>query len=237
MIQSAWRVYSRTTGLSRQPNGDVQKPSTPWADCADSESGVSKAASAAGTSQAAPIVSDDRRNRRIRGRTQRQNRRLARELASETPEPIALPSADSASGGARSTGATSPSTGALDLVRDFRAGVCADPTALGGSAGHPFSCNEPCRFASKPRGCKDGDDCPRCHMCPWRKPADPTLLRCQWCHKPCRKPGPLAEHIRRIHLRDLSPDQAIVVLDTGEQFAIDSMSGFSKAGMRSSVVR
>lgn len=39
-----------------------------------------------------------------------------------------------------------------------------------GSTGHPFSCNAPCKYALKPRGCKDGAECDRCHLCKWKKP-------------------------------------------------------------------
>eukprot|EP00418_Pyrodinium_bahamense_P059198 CAMPEP_0179181682 /NCGR_PEP_ID=MMETSP0796-20121207/89992_1 /TAXON_ID=73915 /ORGANISM="Pyrodinium bahamense, Strain pbaha01" /LENGTH=311 /DNA_ID=CAMNT_0020885473 /DNA_START=11 /DNA_END=946 /DNA_ORIENTATION=- len=38
-----------------------------------------------------------------------------------------------------------------------------------GSAGHPLLCARPCKYAGKPRGCKDGKACARCHLCPWRR--------------------------------------------------------------------
>mmetsp|Transcript_126423 Transcript_126423/g.319269 ORF Transcript_126423/g.319269 Transcript_126423/m.319269 type:complete len:270 (-) Transcript_126423:101-910(-) len=38
-----------------------------------------------------------------------------------------------------------------------------------GSVGHPFSCAEACKYARKPRGCKDGADCNRCHQCEWNR--------------------------------------------------------------------
>uniref|UniRef100_A0A7S4RBE8 C3H1-type domain-containing protein n=1 Tax=Alexandrium monilatum TaxID=311494 RepID=A0A7S4RBE8_9DINO len=38
-----------------------------------------------------------------------------------------------------------------------------------GSAGHPLLCAKPCKYACKPRGCKDGKSCDRCHLCPWRR--------------------------------------------------------------------
>jgi len=44
-----------------------------------------------------------------------------------------------------------------------------------GSTGHPFSCNAPCKYALKPRGCKDGAECDRCHLCKWKKPMTPIL--------------------------------------------------------------
>lgn len=64
----------------------------------------------------------------------------------------------------------------LNLVRAFQAGAAAGPDEektdakdLGGSAGHPFTCAQPCKFVGTRRGCKDGDRCARCHQCPWRR--------------------------------------------------------------------
>lgn len=37
-----------------------------------------------------------------------------------------------------------------------------------GSAGHPDSCAEACKYARKPRGCKDGASCDHCHFCTWK---------------------------------------------------------------------
>lgn len=42
-----------------------------------------------------------------------------------------------------------------------------------GSAGHPDGCGLPCKYHWKPRGCKDGAACARCHLCPWQ----PLLAR------------------------------------------------------------
>jgi len=38
-----------------------------------------------------------------------------------------------------------------------------------GSTGHPFSCGAACKYAQKSRGCKDGLNCPRCHLCRWSR--------------------------------------------------------------------
>lgn len=38
-----------------------------------------------------------------------------------------------------------------------------------GSVGHPHSCGEACKFALKPKGCKDGANCVRCHLCQWSR--------------------------------------------------------------------
>jgi hypothetical protein len=38
-----------------------------------------------------------------------------------------------------------------------------------GSVGHPRTCAEACKYAHKPRGCKDGSACDRCHLCQWRR--------------------------------------------------------------------
>jgi len=42
------------------------------------------------------------------------------------------------------------------------------PQLCKGSVGHPEACAEPCKYATKSRGCKDGLDCQRCHLCHWR---------------------------------------------------------------------
>lgn len=38
-----------------------------------------------------------------------------------------------------------------------------------GTIGHPFTCNPPCKYARKPKGCKDGSQCTHCHECVWRR--------------------------------------------------------------------
>eukprot|EP00930_Biecheleria_cincta_P069424 TRINITY_DN5716_c0_g1_i1.p1 TRINITY_DN5716_c0_g1~~TRINITY_DN5716_c0_g1_i1.p1 ORF type:complete len:326 (+),score=39.65 TRINITY_DN5716_c0_g1_i1:38-979(+) len=38
-----------------------------------------------------------------------------------------------------------------------------------GSVGHPHSCSAACKYAAKGRGCKDGADCDRCHLCAWKR--------------------------------------------------------------------
>mmetsp|Transcript_39266 Transcript_39266/g.112065 ORF Transcript_39266/g.112065 Transcript_39266/m.112065 type:complete len:241 (+) Transcript_39266:63-785(+) len=40
-----------------------------------------------------------------------------------------------------------------------------------GTVGHPVSCAGACKYAWKRRGCKDGVNCNRCHMCEWKKHA------------------------------------------------------------------
>jgi len=38
-----------------------------------------------------------------------------------------------------------------------------------GSQGHPLCCQSPCKYVRKRKGCKDGRDCTRCHMCLFSK--------------------------------------------------------------------
>lgn len=45
----------------------------------------------------------------------------------------------------------------------------AEPLESIGSAGHPYTCAEACKYAKKPRGCKDGAACARCHQCGWHR--------------------------------------------------------------------
>jgi hypothetical protein len=46
-------------------------------------------------------------------------------------------------------------------------GSSACPTM--GSVGHPSACQWPCKYNSKPRGCKHGTACVRCHLCRWTR--------------------------------------------------------------------
>jgi hypothetical protein len=38
-----------------------------------------------------------------------------------------------------------------------------------GSAGHPHLCKEACRYTKRKGGCKNGADCPNCHLCFWQR--------------------------------------------------------------------
>jgi len=38
-----------------------------------------------------------------------------------------------------------------------------------GSIGHPHLCASACKYAWKKRGCKDGINCDRCHLCEWKR--------------------------------------------------------------------
>lgn len=49
------------------------------------------------------------------------------------------------------------------------------PIASKGSMGHPYACNEACKYAKKTRGCKDGASCDRCHLCEWKRPVKKTV--------------------------------------------------------------
>jgi len=46
-----------------------------------------------------------------------------------------------------------------------------------GSKGHPHSCGAACKYAMKSRGCKDGAQCSRCHLCHWSRYADKTAAK------------------------------------------------------------
>jgi len=41
-----------------------------------------------------------------------------------------------------------------------------------GSIGHPHQCANACKYAWKKRGCKDGINCDRCHLCEWKRSAE-----------------------------------------------------------------
>jgi len=38
-----------------------------------------------------------------------------------------------------------------------------------GSVGHPQTCAEACKYFRKARGCKDAENCDRCHLCSWKQ--------------------------------------------------------------------
>lgn len=44
-----------------------------------------------------------------------------------------------------------------------------------GTVGHPHDCAGACKFVSKPRGCKAGVNCDRCHVCKWTRGIQKTL--------------------------------------------------------------
>lgn len=55
----------------------------------------------------------------------------------------------------------------LPQHEDVEAVTAADaPTT--GSIGHPHRCEAACKYIKKPRGCKDGAACTRCHLCDFR---------------------------------------------------------------------
>eukprot|EP00931_Biecheleriopsis_adriatica_P022274 TRINITY_DN14359_c0_g1_i1.p1 TRINITY_DN14359_c0_g1~~TRINITY_DN14359_c0_g1_i1.p1 ORF type:complete len:244 (-),score=53.79 TRINITY_DN14359_c0_g1_i1:105-836(-) len=41
-----------------------------------------------------------------------------------------------------------------------------------GSLGHPFCCSFPCKYAFKGKGCKEGANCKRCHLCRWSRQSE-----------------------------------------------------------------
>jgi len=50
-------------------------------------------------------------------------------------------------------------------------GVEGDGPPSIGSMGHPYLCADACKYVKKPRGCKDGANCNRCHICSWNQSA------------------------------------------------------------------
>mmetsp|Transcript_9879 Transcript_9879/g.26024 ORF Transcript_9879/g.26024 Transcript_9879/m.26024 type:complete len:222 (-) Transcript_9879:41-706(-) len=64
------------------------------------------------------------------------------------------------------------------------------PMSLG-SVGHPLACGEPCKYAWRKKGCKDGVSCDRCHFCEWsryakRRPRTQTSFAPGMC-SPCEQ--------------------------------------------------
>lgn len=66
--------------------------------------------------------------------------------------------------------------------------VCCNPPSVG-SIGHPYTCAEFCKYAKKARGCKDGADCNRCHLCTAkRQPETPNPAKLHHRRRPWRRP-------------------------------------------------
>eukprot|EP00927_Polykrikos_kofoidii_P069017 TRINITY_DN64413_c0_g1_i1.p1 TRINITY_DN64413_c0_g1~~TRINITY_DN64413_c0_g1_i1.p1 ORF type:complete len:222 (-),score=11.97 TRINITY_DN64413_c0_g1_i1:36-632(-) len=65
----------------------------------------------------------------------------------------------------------------VNVANAFNAGAVArSENALGdkgvisvGSVGHPVCCGLGCKYFWKPRGCKDGANCLRCHICKYKR--------------------------------------------------------------------
>ncbi|CAE8587037.1 unnamed protein product [Polarella glacialis] len=52
-----------------------------------------------------------------------------------------------------------------------------EPLLSLGSLGHPDTCATGCKWAMKPRGCKDGSQFDHCHLCEWRRVHAPIRSR------------------------------------------------------------
>jgi hypothetical protein len=46
-----------------------------------------------------------------------------------------------------------------------------------GSLGHPYTCNSPCKYNNKKRGCKEAATCDRCHLCRWTRSQEQARTR------------------------------------------------------------
>eukprot|EP00931_Biecheleriopsis_adriatica_P029848 TRINITY_DN17656_c0_g1_i1.p1 TRINITY_DN17656_c0_g1~~TRINITY_DN17656_c0_g1_i1.p1 ORF type:complete len:861 (+),score=125.19 TRINITY_DN17656_c0_g1_i1:95-2584(+) len=54
----------------------------------------------------------------------------------------------------------------------------SDAVVSRGTIGHPTACRGlGCKFAHKPRGCKEGADCLRCHLCIWQRAPEMAVKR------------------------------------------------------------
>eukprot|EP00440_Ansanella_granifera_P018726 gb/GFBE01020344.1/.p1 GENE.gb/GFBE01020344.1/~~gb/GFBE01020344.1/.p1 ORF type:complete len:218 (+),score=20.77 gb/GFBE01020344.1/:1-654(+) len=56
-----------------------------------------------------------------------------------------------------------------------------------GSLGHPHSCGDACKYVLKGRGCKDGEQCERCHLCRWKNPKDVPATAAHRFHRGAQK--------------------------------------------------
>lgn len=110
---------------------------------------------------------------------ERSGRSGGRPPRSQSSPPLCRkPSSSSLSSGERSSAceaglgtvpAPEPEDGALSLEPMHVPMPVPDPEDGGlslGSMYHPWGCKSPCKYVRKPRGCKDGPACIRCHLCP-----------------------------------------------------------------------
>jgi len=92
----------------------------------------------------------------------------------EAPPPPPAPAAAPAQ--RDRTRANAPRTATVMAKQNKKKKSCQPPACIGmpnefvgvlsvGSVGHPYSCQDPCKYVRKTRGCKDGSDCNRCHAC------------------------------------------------------------------------
>jgi len=47
--------------------------------------------------------------------------------------------------------------------------LCYQEAASAGSIGHPHSCAQACKYVKRKSGCRDGSQCPNCHLCHWQR--------------------------------------------------------------------
>lgn len=65
--------------------------------------------------------------------------------------------------------------GCVENAKGFRAKQSeVEPMMSAGSVGHPLMCKRACKYLKKPKGCKDGAHCDRCHLCDWKAPSRAT---------------------------------------------------------------
>lgn len=71
------------------------------------------------------------------------------------------------------TASTESKRGSMQSVQSFEENmsvpkVTAENAPSKGSIGHPYCCAAACKYNKKARGCKDGPNCDRCHLCVFR---------------------------------------------------------------------
>lgn len=86
-------------------------------------------------------------------------------MRSSTPPPPSCASPTEAFMAAKGSSAGDPASSSL-LTSEF------DLMPSKGSAGHPDGCGPACKYARRKNGCRDGADCPNCHLCHWRRSLD-----------------------------------------------------------------
>jgi len=57
----------------------------------------------------------------------------------------------------------------LKHVKPTTSDFCQLEAASAGSIGHPHFCAQACKYVKRTTGCRDGKQCPNCHLCFWQR--------------------------------------------------------------------
>ena len=120
---------------------------------------------------------------------------------------------------------------AADLFNSIRADLLrqqeAQPFSVG-SAGHPYTCSNPCKYVWRKQGCRDGADCPNCHYCKWqRKPKEEA--------NDVGTPVPQGEHLEAM-LANIPPPPGLTPMEPTSEMKTQQRLGSKISYMPDSMI-